>query len=299
MWTKENIPDQTGKTVIVTGANAGIGYETALAFYEKGAAVILACRDLQKANAAAEAIQKIKSGGTVEVLHLDLSDLISVKVAADAFKSNHKKLDLLINNAGVMVPPASKTVQGFELQFGTNVLGHYAFTGYLYALLKATPQSRIVTVSSLVYRLGSIDYNNLKSEKDYDPNREYAQSKLGNLLFTNELQRRIDEAGDDILSVASHPGITQTELARYITKDQFDNMIEVYGALMPTWQGALPSLYAAVNPEIKGADFIGPDQDGGLRGYPAKAEVLPLALDTAEAAKLWKYAGEVTGVVYF
>ena len=298
MWTKENIPYQTGKTVIVTGANAGIGYETALALYEKGAKVILACRDLNKANAAAKAIQGVESEGSVEVLHLDLSDLTSVKKAAETFKNNHQQLDLLINNAGVMVPPASKTVQGFELQFGTNVLGHYAFTGYLYPLLKATPQSRIVTVSSLVYRLGNIDYGNLKLEKDYDPNREYAQSKLGNLLFTNELQRRIEKSGDSVLSVSSHPGITQTELARYITKEQFDNMIEVYGELMPTAQGALPSLYAATNPDIIGADFIGPDGDGGLRGYPAKEEILPLALDEAEAKKLWAFAEEVTGVMY-
>ena len=298
MWTKENIPDQSGKTVIVTGANAGIGYETALALYEKGAKVILACRDLQKANVAANAIQKTTSKGSVEVLHLDLSDFNSVKDAAETFKSNHTQLDLLINNAGVMVPPPSKTAQGFELQFGTNVLGHYAFTGHLYSLLKATPQSRIVTVSSLVYRLGSIDYSNLKLEKDYDPNREYAQSKLANLFFTNELQRRIEMAGDNLLSVAAHPGATHTDLARNISADEFDNMVKIYGPLMPPWQGALPSLHAAVNPDSKGADFIGPDQDGGLRGYPAKAELLPLALDEAEAKKLWKYAEKATGVVY-
>ncbi|MXN92006.1 SDR family NAD(P)-dependent oxidoreductase [Flavobacterium sp. Sd200] len=299
MWTKENIPDQTGKTVIVTGANAGIGYETALALYEKNANIILACRDLDKANAAAKTIATVPSEGSVEVLALDLSDLNSVKTAADTFKSKHQKLDLLINNAGVMVPPASKTVQGFELQFGTNVLGHYAFTGYLYPLLKATPQSRVVTVSSLVYRLGSIDYDNLKTEKDYDANREYAQSKLANLFFTSELQRRANEAGDQILSVSSHPGVTQTELARYISKEEFDNIIEVYGELMPAWQGALPSLYAAVSDDVKGNDFIGPDKDGGLRGYPAKTELLPLAHNQTEAAKLWKYAEEVTGVVYF
>ena len=298
MWTKENITDQSGKTVIITGANAGIGYETALALYEKGANVILACRDLQKANVAAEAIQKIASNGTVEVLHLDLSDLNSVKEAADTFKSNRTQLDLLINNAGVMVPPPSKTAQGFELQFGTNVLGHYAFTGHLYPLLKATPQSRIVTVSSLVYRLGSIDYSNLKLEKDYDPNREYAQSKLANLFFTNELQRRINNAGDSILSVASHPGVTHTDLARNISGEEFDSMVEIYGPLMPAWQGALPSLFAAISTDINGNDFIGPDQDGGLRGYPAKAELLPIALDEAEAKKLWNFAEEATGVVY-
>lgn len=298
MWTKENIQDQTGRTAIITGANIGIGYETALALYEKGAHVILACRDINKANEAAAQIRLTSENGTVDVLHLDLSDLDSVKAAAEAFKSEHQKLDLLINNAGVMVPPASTTKQGLELQFGTNVIGHFAFTALLYPLLKETPNSRIVTLSSLVYRLGAIDYNNLKLEKNYDPNREYAQSKLGNLLFTLELERRITQTGDAVLSVASHPGVTGTNLSRYLTQDDITGIIEVYGELMEPWQGALPSLYAAVAEDISSGDYIGPDQDGGLRGYPEKAEILPLALDEAEAKKLWQYAEEVTGISF-
>lgn len=298
MWTKENIPDQIGKTVIITGSNAGIGYETALNLYEKGANVILACRDIKKADTAAETIAKKNSKGSVEVLHLDLSDLNSVKNAAAVFKSRHQKLDLLINNAGVMVPPASLTTQGFELQFGTNVLGHYAFTGHLFDLLKASEQSRIINVSSLVYTKGKMDYSNLKSEKNYDANREYAQSKLGNLLFTQQLQHRIEKAGLKILSAASHPGITQTDLARFITKDEYDNMIKIYGELMPAWQGALPSLYAAVSEDVQGGDFIGPDKDGGLRGYPQKAKIESIALDQGEAERLWNYAEEATGIVY-
>jgi NAD(P)-dependent dehydrogenase (short-subunit alcohol dehydrogenase family) len=298
MWTKENIPNQEGRVVIVTGANVGIGYETALALYEKGAHVVLACRDVEKANQAAEKMKSINSKGSIEVLQLDLSDLDNVKQAAETFKTKYNRLDLLINNAGVMVPPASTTAQGFELQFGTNVLGHYAFTGYLYPLLQATENSRIVTVSSLVYRLGAIDYTNLKLEKDYDPNREYAQSKLANLLFTVELQRLIDVKGDAVLSTASHPGVTHTNLARNISQEDFDAIKEVYGELMETWQGALPSLYAAVA-YVSGGDFIGPDQDGGLRGYPEKVEILPLALDAEEAKRLWEYAEEVTGVKFF
>lgn len=245
-------------------------------------------------------LKKIKSTnnkGSVEVLQLDLSDLDNVKQATETFKAKHNKLDLLINNAGVMVPPASTTAQGFELQFGTNVLGHYAFTGYLYPLLQATENSRVVTVSSLVYRLGAIDYDNLKLEKDYDPNREYAQSKLANLFFTLELQRLIDAKGGTVLSAASHPGVTHTNLARNISQEQFDNIKEVYGELMEPWQGALPSLYAAVA-DVKGGDFIAPDQDGGLRGYPEKTEILPHALDAAEAKKLWQYAEEVTGIKF-
>ncbi|MFD2943326.1 oxidoreductase [Flavobacterium notoginsengisoli] len=298
MWTKENIPDQTGKTVIITGSNVGIGYETALALYEKGAAVTLACRDEQKAGSAANEISKTKSKGSIEVLKLDLSDLNQIKEAADVFKKRHDKLDLLINNAGVMVPPASFTAQGFELQFGTNVLGHYAFTGHLFNLLKAAPQSRIITVSSLVYTAGKIDYENLKSEKNYDPNREYAQSKLANLLFTLELQDRIEKAGENIISAASHPGATLTNLARFITQEQFDSMIETYGELMPAWKGALPSLFAAVSPEISGGELIGPDQDGGLRGYPTKAVIELSGSYHLEAEKLWKYAQEATGIIY-
>ena len=298
MWTKENIPDQTGRIAIVTGANIGIGYETALALYEKGAHVVLACRDIEKAGTAAKEIQQSGGKGKTEVLHLDLSDLKSVKTAAETFKSKHTKLDLLINNAGVMVPPASKTKQGYELQFGTNVLGHFAFTGHLYALLKETPESRIVTVSSLVYRLGSIDYTNLKLENNYDANREYAQSKLANLLFTLELNDRIKAKGDTVISTASHPGVTGTNLARYLNKEDIDNILKVYGEMMEPWQGALPTLYAAIAKYGKGGDFIGPDKDGGLRGYPAKAEILPLALDKEEAKKLWKYAEEATGVYF-
>jgi len=298
MWTKENMPDQTGKTAIVTGANIGIGFETALALYEKGAHVILACRDIEKAQIAATQIEKLNGKGQVDVMHLDLSDLESVKDAAETFKSKHTKLDLLINNAGVMVPPASKTKQGYELQFGTNVLGHFAFTAHLYSLLKATPESRIVTLSSLVYRLGTIDYTNLKLENDYDANREYAQSKLGNLLFTLELQRRINKNNDSVLSTAAHPGVTGTNLSRYLTKEDISGIIEMYGELMEPWQGALPTLYAATNLDIQGGDFIGPDGDGGLRGYPEKAEILPLALDDAEAKKLWQFAEEATSVSF-
>ena len=297
MWTNENIPDQTGRTVIVTGANVGVGYATALALYEKGATVILACRDLAKAKEAAAEIEKTNGSGKTEILQLDLSDLDAVKTAADEFKAKHNRLDLLINNAGVMVPPASKTRQGYELQFGTNALGHFAFTGHLYPLLQATSGSRIVTVSSLVYRLGTIDYDNLKLEKEYDPNREYAQSKLGNLFFTLEFQRRINAKGDAVLSTASHPGVTGTNLARYMTQDDIKGIVEVYGELMEPWQGALPSLYAAIEP-IEGGTFIGPDQDGGLRGYPAKAQILPHALNETEAGKLWRYAEEATGVYF-
>lgn len=298
MWTRENIPDLSGKTALITGANTGIGYQTALALYNKGANVVLGCRNIEKANAAAEKLSQSEGLGMVSILPLDLSDLDAVGQSASTFLSQHKQLDLLVNNAGVMTPPAIKTKQGFELQFGTNVLGHFALTALLYPLLKSTSNARIITVSSLVYRLGKIDYGNLMLEKDYDGGREYAQSKLGNLFFTLELQRRIIKKNDDLLSVASHPGITQTELSRNMSAAEINSMIDAYGALMEDWQGALPSLYAATSNEIKGGEFIGPDGDGGLRGFPAKADILPLALDEAQALRLWEYAEKATGISF-
>jgi NAD(P)-dependent dehydrogenase (short-subunit alcohol dehydrogenase family) len=298
MWTKKDMPDQSGKTVIVTGANAGVGFETALAFYETGAKVILACRSLKNANDAIGRIKASAGKGTLEAAELDLSSLASVKHFAETFLQKHQQLDILINNAGVMIPPASKTADGYELQFGVNFLGHFALTGYLYHLLNATPNSRIVTVSSLAYLLGVIDFDNLKSEKDYEPMREYRQSKLGNLLFSIELQRRIAANGDQTTSIAAQPGANKTELTRYMSDDELAAGIARVGQLMDPWQGALPSLYAATSIEAVAGKLYGPDQDGGYRGYPAEAVITPNALDETVAKKLWYFAEEVTGVYY-
>jgi NAD(P)-dependent dehydrogenase (short-subunit alcohol dehydrogenase family) len=298
MWTKDNMPDQTGKTVIVTGANTGIGFETALAFYEAGAHVVLACRSLENAGQALTKIQEQKGKGTLETALLDLSSLSLVKQFAGNFIQNHHQLHLLINNAGVMIPPASKTTEGYELQFGVNFLGHFALTGYLYPLLKATPGSRIITLSSMAYLWGSIDFDNLRSEKDYDPMREYAQSKLADILFSNELQRRIVTANDKVLSIAAQPGANKTELSRHMSDEAFTTAVERIGELMEPWQGALPSLYAAVSTEAKGGELYGPDGDGGYRGYPALAVMEPNALDETVAKKLWVMAEQATGIYY-
>lgn len=298
MFTKSNITSQAGKTAIITGANAGIGYETALALYEAGAHVVLACRDLNNAERAIARIKGHKGTGTLEAALLDLSSLKSVKQFAQDFLQKHQKLDLIINNAGVMIPPASKTADGFELQFGVNFLGHYALTGYLYPLLKDTPNSRIVTVSSNAYLYGTIDFGNLKSEKSYDAMREYQQSKLGNILFSVELQRRIVASGAKIFSIAVQPGANKTELARHMTDDEFNAAVERIGALMNPWQGALPSLYAAVSPHAVGGRLYGPDQDGGYRGYPAEAAIIDNGMDEAVAKRLWNFAEEATGVHY-
>ncbi|MDB5086869.1 MAG: short-chain dehydrogenase/reductase [Mucilaginibacter sp.] len=298
MWTKNNMPDQTGKIAIVTGANAGIGFETALALYEAGAHVVLACRSLKNAEETLVKIKEKEGKGTLETALLDLSDLSLVKQFAEAFIQKHRQLHLLINNAGVMIPPASKTTDGYELQFGVNFLGHFALTGYLYPLLNATPGSRIVTVSSMAYLHGGIDFDNLRSEKDYDPMREYCQSKLANLLFSIELQRRIVAAGDQTISVAAQPGANKTELARHMSEEAFNAAVARVGELMDPWQGALPSLYAATSADAKGGELYGPDQDGGYRGYPALATVTPNASDEEVAKKLWNWSEEVTGIYY-
>jgi NAD(P)-dependent dehydrogenase (short-subunit alcohol dehydrogenase family) len=298
MWTKDNIPDQSGKTVIVTGANTGVGFETALAFYEKGAQVILAGRDLNKVEDAIARIRKLKGNGSLEAGIIDLASLKSVKQFAESFIINHKQLNLLINNGGVMIPPASKTVEGFELQFGVNFLGHFALTGYLYPLLEKTTGSRIITVSSLAYLRGVIDFDNLKSEKSYDPMREYCQSKLADIIFSIELQRRLSANHKQTISIAVQPGANKTELTRYMSSEALSEGIERVGTLMDPWQGALPSLYAATSAEASGGKLYGPDKDGGYRGYPAEATITANALDEAVAKKLWSFAEQVTGVYF-
>ncbi len=298
MWTKKNIGDQTGKTVIVTGANTGIGYETALALFEAGAHVVLACRSERNAHDAEARLRAQGGKGSLETAILNLANLEAVGDFASAFIQKHAKLDILINNAGVMTPPASKTDDGFELQFGVNFLGHYALTGHLYPLLNATPGSRIVTVSSMAYLRGTIDFDNLRSEHSYDAFRAYCQSKLANVLFAVELQRRIGAAGDQVISVAAQPGANKTDLSRFMTQTEYNAAIERIGELMDPWQGALPSLYAAVADDVKGGDFYSPDEPGGYRGYPAKLAIAPHALDETVAKRLWEWAEEVTGIAY-
>jgi NAD(P)-dependent dehydrogenase (short-subunit alcohol dehydrogenase family) len=298
MWTKDNINDQFGKTVIVTGANAGIGFETALALYEKGADVIITCRSLEKAQETIDKIKQHTGKGKLEAGVLDLSSLASVEQFTADFIDKHKQLHVLINNAGVMRPPASKTAEGIEMQFGVNFIGHFALTGRLYPVLKASSGSRIVTVSSNAYLRGKIDFDNFKLEKPYDAGREYAQSKLADIMLSIELQRRIAHTGDGVESIAVQPGANNTELLRYMNDEELKAAIERVGPLMAPWQGALPSLYAAIVAGAIPGALYGPDQDGGYRGYPAQAEIRPHALDEQVAKRLWEYAEEVTGIVF-
>ena len=295
MWTKNNMPVLTGKTIIVTGANTGLGFETALALYEKGAHVILACRDLEKAQYAITKIKAHKGNGTLEAAMLNLESLTQIKQFSETFIEQHRQLHVLINNAGVAMPPASKTSDGYELQFGVNFLGHFALSGLLYPLLLATPGSRIITVSSNGYQNAVIDFDNLKTEKDYNAIREYRQSKLANLLFSIELNRRIKANEQQILSIAVQPGANNTELTRHLSDEEIAIGRERLGAFMEPWQGALSSLYAAVSDEAVGGNMYEPD-NGGYRGYPTLASIQENAMDEVVAKKLWDFAEYTTGI---
>jgi len=292
------MPSLTGKTAIVTGANTGLGFETALALYQAGAHVVLVCRSHQKAVATLARLQKQSGAGTLEPAVLDLSNLSTINQFADAWLQTHDQLHLLINNAGVATPPAAKTAEGYELQFGVNFLGHFALTGRLYSLLRATTGSRIVTLSSNGYQGARIAFDNLKSEVSYDPLREYRQSKLANLLFSVELDRRIREKGDAVVSVAVQPGANKTELTRHLSAEDVAIGVQRLGEFMEPWQGALSILYAAVSPAVSGGHLYGPDQEGGFRGYPGEAVIAPNALDEAVARQLWQVAEQITGVPF-
>lgn len=294
-WNFDSIPDQSGRTVIVTGANTGIGYETARALARKGAKVTLACRDINKANAAVERIQAEKPAGSVVAEALDLSDLDSVRSFAERFTKDHNSLDLLINNAGVMVPPKSQTKQGFELQFGTNHLGHFALTAHLLPLLRRTAGSRLVVVSSGAHHMGRIALDDLQfAQRGYKPWPAYAQSKLANLLFALELQRRLRVAGADTIVTAAHPGWTATDLQRESGFAKFFNPIF---AMKPS-QGALPTLRAATDPEAHAGDYFGPQHFFEMSGPPVKARINKHAQDQQVAVRLWSASEKLTGVHY-
>ena len=293
-WTIEDMPDQTGRIAIVTGANSGIGYETARALAARNAHVVMACRSLEKAEAAQARIVEAVPKASLRVIHLDLSSLASVQAFAEVFREAYDRLDLLINNAGVMIPPLTKTADGFELQFGTNHLGHFALTGFLLPLINQTPQARIVTVSSAAHRFGKIDFDNLNAEQGYAKWPFYGQSKLANLLFTYELQRRLARAGESTIAVAAHPGWTATNLQQHTGQVQFLNR---FFAMMPE-QGALPTLYAATAPNVSAGTYYGPDGFFEMNGYPAQVTSSPRSYDRAVAARLWALSEEMTGVRY-
>lgn len=293
-WTAEDIPDLEGKVAIVTGANSGIGYPTVKALARKRATVILACRDRAKGRSAVRGIKQENPDARVELILLDLADLASVRSFAATFANRYDRLDILINNAGIMNTPFGKTVDGFELQFGTNHLGHFALTGLLLELLIRTPQARVVTVSSGGHIFGKIDFENLNAERGYDRGQAYGQSKLANLLFTYELQRRFERAGVEAMAAACHPGWTATNLQVHT------RWVELLNPLISQTpeMGALPTLYAAAAPGVQGGSYYAPGSWLGLRGYPALAHSSDRSYDLAVAARLWDVSEELTGVRY-
>lgn len=293
-WTTNNIPDLNGRIAIVTGANSGIGYETARALAVKGATVVMACRNLEKANLAANEIRLGNKQAKLDIIQLDLADLASVRKFAATFKAHYTSLDLLINNAGIMIPPFTQTRDGFEVQFGANHLGHFALTGLLLDVLLATPNARIVNVSSGAHRMGTgtIDFDNLNAEKGYNPRNAYAQSKLANLLFTLELNQRFAEIGADVMVTAAHPGWTVTGLQRGLL-----HAVSEWVGQQPA-MGALPTLQAALDPEAQRNDYFGPGGFMEMRGYPKKVEPSAAAKDTQLAKRLWDVSEKMTGISY-
>ena len=291
-WRAEQVPDQTGRVAIVTGSNSGIGFETARVLAGKGATVIMACRNLDKANPKAEEIRAAHPGCDVEVMRLDLSNLDSVREFADEFRAKHSRLDLLINNAGIMVPPYGTTAQGFETQFGVNHLGHFALTGLLLDLIVNTPGARIVTVSSVAHYMGKIDFSDLNWERGYKAQSAYGQSKLANLLFTYELQRRLAAAEKDTLAVAAHPGWTSTNLQEHAPSVKFMNRFFGQEPLM----GALPTLYAATESDVKGGEYYGPSGLLEMNGPPKRVKSNKRSRDENVAERLWNVSQDLTGV---
>ncbi len=292
-WTCADIPDQTGRTVVITGANTGLGYETARALAGRGARVVLAVRNLDKGKAAADLIARRYPGADVTVQELDLTSLDSIHAAADQLRAGHDSIDLLINNAGVMMTPKATTKDGFELQFGTNHLGHFAFTGLLLDRILAAKGSRVVTVSSTGHRFGRIRFDDLQSERSYNPLTAYGQSKLANLMFTYELQRRL--AGTDTIATAAHPGGSNSELSRHVPRgvQQAFRLLE-----QSTEMGALPTLRAATDPNVLGGQYYGPGGFLELRGHPKLVGSNRRSHDVAAQQRLWQVSQDLTGVVY-
>ncbi|WP_336360714.1 oxidoreductase [Haladaptatus sp. ZSTT2] len=294
-WTAADIPDSTGKTVIVTGANSGIGYASTKQLAEKGAHVVMACRSADRADAARRKLESEVENASLDTMELDLASLDSVAQFAAAFTDRYSDLDVLVNNAGVMIPPFSKTEEGFELQFGVNFIGHFALTGQLLPMLLSTPDSRVVTLSSLAHRRASIDFDNFRGEKSYSQWREYGQSKLADLMFALELQRQLDAHDAGTRSLAAHPGFTRTNLQRHSSLTDFG--IGFFS--MDQDQGALPTLYAATAPDAQAGGYYGPDGWFEIRGYPEPAKISTSARDEQVAIRLWEYAAEATGVTFF
>jgi NAD(P)-dependent dehydrogenase (short-subunit alcohol dehydrogenase family) len=298
-WTAEEIPDQHGRTAIVTGANSGLGRVVARELAKRGAIVIIASRDHAKGAEAAREITAAFPSSNVEAAQLDLANLGSIRAFAERIRAGNDHIDLLINNAGVMAAPHRRTADGFELQFGTNHLGHFALTGLLLPLLDE-PDARVVTVSSNNHKAGRMQFDDLQGERHYSRWGAYAQSKLANLLFAFELDRRLKTAGWPLISVAAHPGYSATNLQLSGPPPHERLVMRVSNKLFAQSAeiGALPLLYAATAPDLRGGSYVGPDGAGEMRGHPVLVQATKRAQDEEAARRLWEISERLTGVAY-
>ncbi|MDX2598780.1 oxidoreductase [Streptomyces caniscabiei] len=302
-WNVRDIPDQHGRSAVVTGANSGIGYAAARALARRGAHVVLACRSAERGAAALERMSAEVPDGSVELMRLDLGDLGSVREFADAYAQASDRLDLLVNNAGVMAVARSRTADGFETQFGTNHLGHFALTGLLLPALLATPGARVVTVSSLMHLRANIDIGDLNSERAYGRWLAYGRSKTANLLFTHELARRLAANGSDVVAAAAHPGYASTNLQTAGPSAEGRRSVERFMRVgnrffaQSAEGGALPTLYAATAPDVRPDAFIGPSF-AMWRGSPAPSLRAPWTRDDRASERLWAASAQLTGVTY-
>ena len=294
-WNESNIPDQSGKIFIVTGPTSGLGKESVKVLVRKNATVIMAARNINKAESVANEILEENKNAKIDIEELDLSSLESVKNFSHLIIKKYKSLDCLINNAGIMACPYSKTKDGFEIQMGTNHLGHFALTGQLISLLKKTPNSRVVNVSSIAHTSGNIDFDDLNWEKrKYRTWSAYSDTKLANLYFTYELSSKLEEDKGNPIILASHPGWTATDLQRYSGVANFMNIF--LGQKVNI--GALGGLRAATDSTVKSNDYFGSPSMGGMKGYPVLVKSNELSYNTDNAKKLWKLSEELTGVIY-
>lgn len=298
-WTAANIPDQTGRIAVITGSNTGLGYETAAALAARGAHVVMAVRNLEKGKEAAARISAATPGAQLSLQELDLTSLASIRAAAEQLRSDYDRIDLLINNAGVMYTPKSTTQDGFEMQFGTNHLGHFAFTGLLLDRLLPVDGSRVVTVSSIGHRIrAAIHFDDLQWERRYSRVGAYGQAKLANLLFTYELQRRLAARGTTTIAAAAHPGGSKTELMRNLPRLVAAASVLVEPLFQDADLGALPTLRAATDPAVQGGQYYGPDGFQETRGYPKIVASSAQSHDVELQRRLWTISEELTGVSF-
>jgi NAD(P)-dependent dehydrogenase (short-subunit alcohol dehydrogenase family) len=294
-WTTDNIPDQTGKTIIITGATSGLGKQATRVLAKKNAQIVMAIRNTEKGETLVKEILNEYPNAKIEIQQLDLNSLESVSSFSSAFISNHNQLDIMINNAGIMMCPFSKTKDGFEIQMGTNHLGHFALTGHLMPLLKQTKNSRLVVTSSLAHRQGDIDFNDINwNKRKYKTGKAYGDSKLANLYFTSELAKRKKEDSSYPTVVSAHPGWTKTELDRHSGLVKFLGNIVAQTVEM----GTLPSLRAATETDVKSGDYFGPSRMMEMRGNPIIVQSNKLSHNTENAKKLWDLSEQLTGVHY-